>query len=165
MILVALVILIRILSAVQPIPPIGESLGSNETINSIGLWRNRFRLNDSTPSDEKTLRSELTHMLASFYASKSHTKTAFGYYEALQKGIIPLPEHINAFLFPEETRETGHSIKRLLQTIRKTPRTWIRRWTRQEQAEHYRMIDEVLNFMETSLEIKNDERKSTQNKH
>jgi hypothetical protein len=161
MILVALVILLRILSPVQPVPPVEESLGSNETINSIELWRNLFRLNDSTPRDERTLRHELTHMLASFYASKSHSETAFGYYEALQKGVIPLPEHITAFLFPEESQETGHPIKRLLQTIRKTPLKWIQRWTGQEKAEHYRMIDEVLNFMETSLEIKNDERKST----
>ena len=41
----------------------------------------------------------------------------------------------------------------------------MRRWTGQETAEHYRMIDEVLSFMETSMEMKNDDGKFTQNKH
>jgi hypothetical protein len=41
-----------------------------------------------------------------------------------------------------------------LQSIEKTPRKWIRQWTGREKTEHYQMIDEVLSFMEASLEIK-----------
>jgi hypothetical protein len=104
-------------------------------------------------------------LLTSLYASKQSTSNDFRVYEALQQGRIPLPENIQTFLFPAEPQESGGPIKRLLQSIQKTPRKWMHQWTGQEKAEYYRMIDEVLDFVETSLEIKNDDRKFTHNEH
>lgn len=156
-ILLALVFLYRLLSPGLAIPPSEEMLESNETINTLGYWRTRFNLNDATPTDEKALRRELTHLLASHYASKSHMETSFGIFDALQRGEIPLPEHIRDFLFPEKAPVAGHPIKRLLQSIRNAPLKWIRRWTGEERAKQYRMIDEVLRYLETSLEIKNEQ--------
>jgi hypothetical protein len=115
--------------------------------------------------EEKILKRELTHLLTSLYASKQSTSDNFGIYDALQQGEIPLPEHIHAFLFSTESQRAGGPIKRLLQSIRKTPRKWIRQWTGQEKAEHFRMIDEVLRFLETSLEINDDNGKFTQTEH
>ena len=74
---------------------------------------------------------------------------------------FPCPEHIHTFLFPDEPEKSKRSLEKLIQSIRTAPRKWIRRWTGQETAEHYRMIDEVLSFMETSLEMKNDDGKFT----
>ena len=162
-ILVALIFLARLLSRNQTSLPPDESLDSNETINTIRYWRIQFSLNDSGLRDAKILRRELAYLLASLYASKQRTSANFGLYEALQRGEIPLPEHIHTFLFPDESQKSGRSLKRLMQSVRNTPRKWIRRWTGQETAEHYQMIDEVLSFMETSLEIKNDNGKFSPN--
>jgi len=156
-ILLPLVFLFRILSPGLAVPPAEGSLGSNETINTIDYWRSRFSLNDATEIDEKTLKRELTHLLASHYASKSHMETSFAIFDALQRGEIPLPVHIQTFLFPEKKLEAGHPIKRLLRSIQRTPRKWIRRWTGEEKAEQYRMIEAVLDFMEISLEINNEQ--------
>ena len=41
----------------------------------------------------------------------------------------------------------------------------MRRWTGQETAEHYRMIDETLSFIEKSMEMKNDDGKFTPSKY
>ena len=102
-------------------------------------------------------------MLISFYATKQRTSADFRLYDALQRGEIPIPKHIHDFLFVEEPQKTRWSVKKLIQAIRESQRKWIRRRTGQETAEYYRMIDEVLGFLEASLEMKNDDRKFNQN--
>jgi hypothetical protein len=78
-------------------------------------------------------------------------------YDALERGEIPLPEHIHAFLFPDKQKKSVRSLNKLIQSIRAAPRKWMRRWTGQDTAECYRMIDEVLCFMEESMEMKDDD--------
>jgi hypothetical protein len=148
--------LYRLLSKSQMPLPAEEFPESNETINTIGSWRTRFFLNNQNIGDDKSLKRDLAYLLSSLYASKQHSSTNYKIYDALEKGQIPLPEQIHTFLFPEKPREPEQPLKRLLQSICRAPRKWIRRWTGQETAEIYQMIDEVLKYMETSLESKND---------
>jgi hypothetical protein len=164
-IFVVLVFLYRVLPQHESIISSEEPDDSNETINTLGYWRNVFLYVDDRVHDEKTLKRELARLMTSIYASKQRTSTHFEVYDALQRGEIPLPRYIHTFLFPEESQESRHPIKKFLQFIQKAPRQWMRQWTGQDTAERYRMIDEVLCFMETSLEIKNDERESNPNKH
>jgi hypothetical protein len=139
----------------MPLPP-EEFLESNETINTIEYWRSRFFLNNNNIRDEKSLKQQLAFLLSSLYASKQHTSTNFEIYAAFEKGLIHLPVRIRSFLFPEKTQEAERSLQRWLQSIHKATRKWIRQWTGQETAERYQMVDEVLQYMETSLEDKND---------
>jgi hypothetical protein len=138
---------------------------ANATLNRIGYWRSMFAVTDYKIQEDKILKKELAYLLLSLYATNQRTTADFRLYDALQSGQIPLPEHIHTLLFTEEPPESKRSLIRLLHSIKKNTRKWLRRWTGQESAEHYRMIDEVLCFMETSMEIKNDERKSTPNNH
>lgn len=138
---------------------------ANDTMKTIEYWRGLFALIDPNVYDEITLKRELMHLVASLYASKQRSSPNFIFYDALQRGEIPLPAHIYTFLFPAEAKESRRSIKHLMRSVRETPRKWIRRWTGQETAEYHRMIDEILSFMETSLEIENDDGKFTPNKH
>jgi hypothetical protein len=139
---------------------------SNTTIKTFEYWRSLFTLGEQDLRDSKTIKGELVRLLLSFYATRQRTAADFRLYDALQQGEIPLPEDIHAFLFPEEPpSSTGHSLKKRVQAIQKAPGIWIRRWTGQEAAEYYRMIDKVLGFMETSLEIKNDDGNTNPYKH
>lgn len=151
-ILVVLVLLYRLVSRGQTTNPPEEFLDSNEIIRTIGYWRSRFLLFNTSIHDDKALKKELFHLLVSHYASRQNTLTNYEIFDAFQRGEIPLPEHIRTIFFPEESQESRQPIKKLLRSIQKTPRTWIRKWTGQEAAEHYRTIDEVLKFMETSQE-------------
>jgi hypothetical protein len=162
---VVVIFLIRLLPQEQSVSQPDNSEDSNAALKSIGYWRNLFILTEQNVQDEKTLKRELIGLLLSHYSSKQRTSANFGLYEALQQGEIPLPEHIHTFLFPEELQQSNRFFKKLVQSARNTPRKWIRRWTGQEAAEHYRMIDEVLRFLETSLEMTNDGRKLNENKH
>jgi hypothetical protein len=162
---VAFYVLIRLLPGEQPVIRSNAFPETNATINRIGYWRILFTYNGQNVRDEKTLKRELIYMLTSFYKSKQSTSNHLDVYDALQKGEIPLPENIHAFLFSQESQESGGQIRKFLQSIRKIPTKWIRQWTGQEKAEHFRMIDEVLNLMETLLEIKHDDTKRMQIEH
>ena len=164
-IFVAFLVLFRLLPQEPSTIQSDAYLETNTTMTNIGYWRGLFTYSGQTVRDENTLKRELMHLLASMYASKQRTPNNFGVYDALQDGRIPLPENIHAFLFAQEPAESGGPIKTFFRSIRKTPRNWIRQWTGQEKAEHFQMINEVLDFMETSLEIKNDDGKPSQNKH
>jgi len=165
LILVVLYFLIRFLSPPKRNIRPGDSPDSNATIMAIEYWRLLFTLTDYNARDEKILKRELAGLLLSRYGSKQGNSSNFGIYIALQRGEIPLPGHIHDFLFLDEPKESGRSFKKLMQSIRTAPQKWIRRWTGQETAELYRMIDEVLSFIETSLEIKNDDGKIKPNTH
>jgi hypothetical protein len=140
-----------------------DSKDSNDTLKTIQYWGSLFTMIDHEIRNEKALKRELARLVVSLYATKQRTSANFGLYDALQRGEIPLPEHIHTVLFLEEQKESRRSLRKLIQTVRKTPRKWICRWTGQETADNYQMINEVLSFIETSLEIKNDDGKFTPN--
>ena len=156
MILVAVIFLFRFLPREQSSTQPDDFPGTNATINRIGYWHILFTYDGRNVQEDKTLRQELIHLLTSFYASKQRIANNFGIYEALQQGEIPLPENIHTYLFPQEPQKSDGLIKNLFQSFRTTPRQWIYQWSGQAKAEHEQMISEVLNFLETSLEIKND---------
>ena len=157
--------LFRFLPQEQSDIPSSVSPELNTTIMNIEHWRNLFIYEGQNVREEETLRRELTYLLTSLHAWHQSTSKKFSIHDALQKGEIPLPGHIHAFLFSQELPASGGLLKRFSQSIRKTPQKWIRQWTGQEKAEHHKMIDEVLNFIETSLEINNDGRNISQSKH
>lgn len=155
----------RLLPPLQPAIQFEDFQNSNEIMRTIGYWRSLLTLTDQDIQHDKTLKKELARLLLSRYATKQRTLPYFRLYEALQQGEIPIPDQIHDFLFLEEPQEAGRSFKKLVQSIRNTPRTWIRDGTGQESAEYYQMIDEVFCFIETSLEMKNDDGKFNPNKH
>jgi hypothetical protein len=160
-----LVFIFRLLPQNEPRASLEEPGNSNEALNTMGYWRSIFLHTGGNTSDDKNLKRGLAQLLTSIYTSKLRASTNFEIYDALQRGEIPLPEHIHTFLFPEETQVSRNPIKRFLQFTQTVPRQWMRKWTGQDAAERYKMIDEVLCFMETSLEVNNDERESNANKH
>jgi hypothetical protein len=160
-IFIVVIFLIRLLSQDQTVIQSEDYADSNATIKTIGYWRTLFTLTGYDSHDQETLKRELIHLLLSLYASKQRTSTSFVLYDALQKGEIPLPEHIHSFLFPEEPKKSKWSLNKFIQSVRTAAQKWMQRWTGQEIADHYRMIDEVLSFMETSMEMKNDDGKLT----
>jgi hypothetical protein len=164
-IFVVAVFLFRLHSNAPATNPAGDFLDANDTVRTIEYWRSRFSLVSPSAYDDKALRRELIRLVASLYASKQRSSPSFVFYDALERGEIPLPDHIHTFLFPNEPEESRRSFKEFMRSVRETPRKWIRRWTGQETKEYHRMIDEILSYMENTLEIENGNGKSTTNKH
>ena len=162
---ITFIFLFRLLPREQPHVQSDAYLERNKRIMNLGYWRGLFTYGGQNVRDDKSLKRELTHLLTSLYASKQSTSNHWGIHEDLQEGKIPLPENIHTILFSQAPPVSGGPLKTFFQSIRETPRSWIRQWTGQKETEHYQMIDEILNFMETSLEINHDDRKRCQNKH
>lgn len=162
---VVAVLLFRRLFDVPTTNPSGDTPDENDTVRTIEYWRSMFTLTKPSAYDERALKRELIHLVASLYASKQRSSPTFVFYDALQRGEIPLPDHVHTFLFPNEPKESTRPFKKFMRSVQETPRKWIRRWTGQETKEYHRMIDEILSFMETSLEMENGDGKFTQNKH
>jgi hypothetical protein len=154
---------LRLLPPSQPALQAEESQRLNETMRTLDYWRSLFYLVDQRVQNDEMLKKGLARLLLLQYATQQRTLADFRLYEALQRGEVPLPEEIYAFLFAQEPQPAERSfiarIRRRAQSIRNTPRQWIRRWTGQESAERCRMVDQILCLMETSLEMKNDDGK------
>lgn len=160
----AVLLLLRILRQTQSQLPSRAYIETNTTITNIGYWRGLLLYNGQDIREDKVLKRQLAQLLTALYALKHGAPNNFRMYDDLQEGKIPLPGNIHAFLFPPAPL-SGGLLQKYFQSIQKTTRRWIRRWTGQEKAEHQKMIDEVLNFLETSLEMNNDDRAPFQNKH
>jgi hypothetical protein len=163
-ILAAALLLLRILRQTHSQLPSPASFQTDTTRTSISYWRGLFLYNKQDIREDKALKRQLAHLLTALYALKQGAPHDFRMYDDLQRGTIPLPDNFHAFLFPPEPVSVG-PLKKYFQSLQKTPRRCIRRWTGQEKAEHHKMIDEVLNFIETSLEINNDDGELFRNKH
>lgn len=155
----------RLLPPPPPLIQARDFPNPNEIMRTIGYWRSLFVLTGQDTHAGKTFKEELARLVLSADPTNQHTLPYYLLYNALQRGEIPIPDQIHTFLFLTEPQQGGRSLKKLIQFIRHTPRQWIRRWTGQEFADHCRMIDETLCFIETSLEMKNDDGKFNPNEH
>ena len=160
----AVLVLVRLLRQTQSKRPPQTSFDANTSIANISYWRGLFLYSGQDVLEDKNLKRQLAHLLTGLYALQQGASNDFRMYAELQHGTIPLPESIHTFLFPPEPI-SGGALQKVFQSIQKIPRRWIRQWTGQEKAEHHKMIDEVLKFIETSLEIHNDDKNLSQNKH
>ena len=160
LIFAAVLVLFRLLRQTPSEPPSQESFETNTTLTSISYWRALFLYNGQDVLEDTPLKRQLAGLLTLLYAWKQGTPNDFRINDALQQGAIPLPETVHAFLFPQEP-EPGGPLKKFLQAIRKAPRRWIRQWTGQAKSEHDQKIEAVLGFLETSLEINDDDRTNT----
>ncbi len=156
LVILALLIAFRLLPRIQMESDLEHAPLSNETVNSIWMWRRLYVPGDTLVSDDRVIQQQMSHMLVALHACRLHVQPDFQLYDALRKGDIPLPKQIHDMAFHEEPTAKVHPLKRLIRAARARPVKWIRHATGQDKVEHYRMIDEMLTYLETSLEMNND---------
>jgi hypothetical protein len=156
--IVSIILYRHLLPPYKPIVDTGDFQNSNAAIRNIEYWHSLFELVDQNNRNDKTIRLGLAGLLLTLFASKQRKSADFHLYDSIKRGEIPIPERIHTFLFREEILEKPHSIKEFVLIKRNTVQKWIRHLTGQEVAEQYKMIDEVLSFVESSLEMDNNDR-------
>lgn len=135
-----------------PPPPRRTQSDANATLARIEYWQMSLRLSRPGFQPPGILKNNLGKMLAAMYTSRQSEAVHYQIYDALKAREIPLPENLYAFLFPPEPPGSPHSLARILRAIRAAPGAWARRWSGREEAEFYRSLEEVIGFMESSLE-------------
>jgi hypothetical protein len=116
-------------------------------------WRSSILLNVRENPSRDSLRRELTWLTAAMYSSRREGGAKFQIRDALQERQIPLPPSVHEFLFPAaRPAERG-----LLPAARSRIRGWVRRRSGRDRADYLRSIDDVVTFMERSMEMTHEQ--------
>ncbi len=143
-----------------------QAAPANAALQKAEIWRGDIQFGAGTLADRNTIRHELTRLLVSMHSSKQQGNTYADTLEALRLRQIPLPEGAYTFLFADpRSNQPGSRLQKAVQSIRQAPRHWIDQWTGRSAASYYREIDELLAYLENSLEMHHDERTSDPSKH
>jgi len=156
LILIMLALIYRLLPHDQSANFTEDVKNPNETLRTIEHWRLLFVPGENRGFSDRFVEREFTHTVISLYALKLHATPDFQLFDALRNGTIPIPEDIRAYLFMNEPKKEKRTIKTLVQSMANAPRNWIYHWSGQDIADHYRMIEKILDFLETSLEMNDD---------
>jgi len=142
-----------------------EPPATNTTLENVKYWRTAIMVTHDEITELNVLKRYLGKMLASAYAVKQPGSANLEIYNALKQRSIPLPEPVYAFLFPDAPPAARRSFRRFLAAIRDFPKKWSRRWSGRDVQEYYETIEEVLAYIETTLEIKHDDAESDSHNH
>lgn len=155
MVFVVLVSLFRLWPRDFAERPFERHAGGNVALRDLGRWRSYFELTDHDLQNLRNLRWELVRLLLTLYATKQHAEADLRLHEALQRREIALPETIHAFLFPADVPAKPRSYLQRVRDFWLAPLIWVRRRAllRQQRAECLLRIDEILGFLEQSLEM------------
>jgi hypothetical protein len=129
----------------------------NANPENIDHWRTAILLNSIEPDKPGILNHDLGQMLAALYALKQPGSVQYEIYDALKLRQIPLPEHIHAFLFPNELPVPWRNLNQVLQILGQMPGKWLRRLMGLDRAGYYQSLEEAIRFMESLMEIKCDD--------
>jgi hypothetical protein len=141
-----------------------ETVDQNTTLKNIEFWQIFFKFSSTDRDGEQSLKNELSRLLVSIYVSDQHTLSHFEILEALRERQIALPESIYQFLFSVPPHPKP-GLKTFLKSIWLAPQKWVRHWFKRDQIELYQHTNDVLAFIETSLEINYDDKSLTQRDH
>jgi hypothetical protein len=129
----------------------------NATLQNMNQWRALILLTRDETDRPNPLRQSLASLLKNVYASKQPNQVPWEVNEALERGDIPLPEPIRAFLMIHQAQNTRPSWLQRVRHISQLPSRWVRHWTGQDVTDYYSSIAEVISFMEKQLESDDDE--------
>ena len=154
----ALVFILRRVSHEVRIPEQYGPLEGNTTLKKVELWRHFIQFSPDEVGEHEAIQRELSRMLVSLYTTRQSSSTFMEVNEALKERQIHLPDPIYAFLFSSRAAAAPRrSFKQALGALFRASQRYFHRWTGRESADYYRSIDAVLTFLETSLEMKNDD--------
>jgi hypothetical protein len=145
---------LRLARQLVDVAPSAPEPEPNVTLDQIHIWRALIPLSAEEIGTPGILKHDLGKMLAAIFTSRQPEAVHWEIDEALRTRRIPIPDGVHAFLFPPEPPEGEPAFLGRWRALRRAPGRWIRRWTGREADEYYRSIEEVLAYLESSMEKK-----------
>jgi hypothetical protein len=133
-----------------------SSIRPYNTPAAIDFWRTFILSTAGEKTAVNLLKRNMIEMLANMYTTSQPDIPYWQVYEGLESRQIPLPGHVYAFLFPPDPARGRPPVWKFFYNLRRSPAVWVRQWTGRAEAEYFRSLDELLAFMESSLEINHD---------
>jgi len=129
-----------------------------------GAWRDSILLHLLAEVDEGTLKRELMWLFTSLYSSRHQGKAKYQIRDGILERRIPVPESIYAFLFssprpvPKRSfmKHPAERVRMVKDSFIRAVQGWIRRRTGRETSDRVHAIDDLLTYMETSLEMRQE---------
>ncbi len=121
-----------------PVEPVIENFYSRR----FKMWESY--LNNSSPYSKSRLKKELTKILACKYAIQKRLDVDYVLIDAFKNREIPLPEHIQSFLFMEE-KKSSFGIKNLIYS-----------WSGRKAGDYNKSLQECILFLEKFMELKDE---------
>ena len=135
--------------------------------NQAALWHSQLRrgLEAASAGGGDGFRRDLMWLFTEMYASQGHGALNYKIRDELLDRRIPLPEGIHSFLYAEKPAQPKPSLFRhpvlsvrwSLRAASEALRAWIRRKTGRARSEYIASVEEVVKFMEDSLEMTHDD--------
>lgn len=146
--------------AIHALQPIDHTMihysSGNTVMKKVDEWRTTILLTLDETDQPNHLRQSLLTLLKDVYTSKQPNRVAREIYEAFERGDISLPQQIQAFFFLNQAQNTRTSLFQRLNQLSRLPGKWVRHWKKQDIADYYSSIDEVISFMEQQVESEDD---------
>jgi hypothetical protein len=164
-ILAALAVVVALLRGPRGSASLSRLILSRAPYDPVERWKDSLLMNLGSEPYKDTFRRDLTWMLTELHASARPGNASYQVREAFQQGSIPLPPPIYEFLFSSTKPPQAlppllsHPVERLrikMRSRRKALQRWARRRRGLATADYFNSIDEVLSFMETSLEMNHE---------
>lgn len=126
-----------------------------EPVRGVEFWRLAFESAAYEKGNLHLLRQNMKDLLVSAVMQKEHLNKAQAQ-TALDEKQLPIPDSVYAFIYPP--KNSGDSWKEKINSwTKKHIPAALRRWNSGAAREHYQSIEEVLQWMETYLEMKNEQ--------
>jgi len=126
-----------------------------EPVRGVEFWRSAFESATYEKENFHLLRQNMKDLLVSAVMQKEHLTNTQAQ-TALDDKQLPLPDSVYAFIYPPKS--SGNSWgKNFNSWVAQHIPVALRRWNSGAAREHYQSINEVLQWMETYLEMKNEQ--------
>lgn len=129
-----------------PVTPVENTL-RNETLSNLNNWQNALLFSKHDSSEPNLARRKIYLLLSSYYEAREQNSTQLEIRHALEQRLLPLPDSVYSFLFPQPEPQTPR--RRSLSEVYQAFKRRFHRMTRQEDVEFNRMIDELIDFLKS----------------
>jgi hypothetical protein len=128
----------------------------NASLEIVDRWRLSILATCDACDKPNFLTRNIRNMLPALFAEREPDAAKYEIDAALEAGHIPLPKPVYAFLY-QNAVSGSRSIKNNLRTLGKRPFHWYWHWTGRDVIEYYQSIQVALDYLETTMEIKQDD--------
>jgi hypothetical protein len=129
----------------------------NDSLYSVRQWRTLILLTSDEADRLNFLKNSLRTLLTDIYAARSPSQAPWKIYEDFAQGDIRLPVSIREFLMLDPSAKARPTVIQRLQHLSQAPARLVRHWTKQDRAEYYQSIAEVISFLEKQLENEDEQ--------
>ncbi len=136
---------------------VDRSGNGNATLYSFRHWRTLILLTSDEADRLNFLKRSLGTLLIDVYAARQPSHMAWKIYEDIEQGDIRLPESIRKFLMLDPPSPARPTLTQRLQRLSQAPARFIRHRTKQDRAEYYQSIAEVITFLEQQRENEDEQ--------